>query len=220
MSITLKDGTTQILDSSEIETFLQNYYTQIQATETKISNTEASLQTEKENLQNLYAQNLLNPGETYQSDINESETAISNYENILQIEKERLKGLDSVLKESAFQTLIQDYSAQVRADVATFKNSDEKNIWEQIAQLRDQQLALLEELNTSRGQVSSEIFKFNQICLKAGRKDLSTDAGFFEDTHGINPISEESGMIFPYTSTNISNLPMKFKEAQRGVRRN
>jgi flagellar biosynthesis chaperone FliJ len=218
MSITLKDGTTSILDMSEIETFLNNYHTEVETTQNKISTTEASLQTEKENLKDLYASNLLSPNDSYTADIQESEAAISNYENILQIEKERLKGLEGVLQEPAFQTLLQDYSAQIRADVSTFKNTDEKTIWEQLADLRDQQEVLLQELNTARGKIESEIFKFNSICKKAG-KNITATAGFHKNLHMVNPVSKESGILFPNTNVSSDVVIEKFEDAKRGVQR-
>lgn len=218
--ILLKDGETSILDMSEIETFLTNYKAEVESTKQKISQAETSLTSEKENLKNLYAQNLLSPSDTYRTDINESEATISNYENIIALEKERLTGLEKIPKEnSTFQSLLESYSAQIREDVATFKNIDEKAIWNQLADLRNQQEELFRELITARSAVYNAVGKFNGICkYTAGRNDLTTGIDFHKNLRMVNPVAPEAGILFPNTD-NTSNILQKFDYAKRGIQR-
>ncbi|MBV4429085.1 hypothetical protein [Clostridium tyrobutyricum] len=223
MGIILRDGTTEILNMDEIQNFMENFRTQIEATEKSIAGLESQIQTSQNKRRSLIEQSMLVAGDEFKPSIQEEEAKISNFENMLSSEKEKLELYKDILEHNTtFNNLLKETSDQIATDLHTYVSIDEKDIFMQMAKLRNQYETLFAELHDKRGAIQNDVYEFNGICEKYGRPDLKKGAYFHENLRMVNPAVPEAGIVYPPVGIPLrSSQAIKdiFDYARRGIER-
>ena len=221
-NIKLKNGKTKILDMSKIESFMDNYRKTVGDVESNVKELNDSLYKEKVNRRQLLEKSMLTAGNEYRSPIAESEAKIANYEEMLFSNKQKLAEYQNILKGSdTFRTVLSDFKEQSVQDIQKYLDTDERALYEEMAELRNRYEEIIGELNNKRKEIANHLFKFNSICKKYGYTNFEVGTNFHTNLQTVNKLYPDCGIVYPAINVNIdsSTVTNRFKYAREGIER-
>lgn len=170
----------EILSTDKIEKALKKFEDRANELLATITDLETKIEAETANRKDLMAKDILTAGNEFKDALNESTAKITNYQTMLSTAYEQREQIVELMKQEPVEQLLKEFATKSYEDIALYLDTEEKAVYERLAEIRDEQLQLLKGLKGRRNEIEIIINEFNALCEGLGKKQYKRTVSFHE----------------------------------------
>lgn len=204
--MTMKIGNKELFNVAEVNNYIGKFEDKLQESESKINQLKADIEKIDAELDKAMEADILEDSVNSRKALSNVQARKANIESQLDTEIKKVMKIKEIMTEG-LSKLIPEASKQITEDLQTYNNTVEKEVYRQLAEIRQKQEELLLALQVAHNTVTLELFNFNELCHFADMEQYKKTASN-EMFHNNLFMPHRSFPEYGSPLINCSNLPL------------
>ncbi|OAA91472.1 hypothetical protein [Clostridium ljungdahlii] len=202
----MRVGNKGLFNIAEVNNYIGKFEDKLQQSNNRISALQSDIEKIDAELDKAMEADILEDSASSRKILSNLQARKANLESQLDTEVKKVIKIKEIMTEG-LSRLIPEASKQIQADLQTYNDCVEKEIYRQLMEVRQKQEELLLTLQVAHNTVINEIFKYDEICNFAGMEQYK---------RSLSNQSFHNNLFMPHRSfseygsplINCSNLPL------------
>lgn len=171
----MKIGNKELFNISEVNNYIGKFEDKLQESNNRISELQSDIEKIDAELDKAMESDILEDSASSRKILSNLQARKANLESQLDTEVKKVMKIKEIMTEG-LSRLIPEASKQIQADLQTYNDCVEKEIYKQLSEVRKKQEKLLLTLQVAHNTVTNELFNFNELCHFADMKQYQKAA--------------------------------------------
>ncbi|AKA72053.1 hypothetical protein [Clostridium scatologenes] len=165
----------ELFNIGEINNYIGKFEDKLQESNNKITQLKSDIANIETEIDKAFEQDILEGSTASKKELSNIQARKVNIEAQLDIEVKKALKIKDIMA-VGLQKLIPEASNQIQADLQTYHNTVEKEIYRQLMEVRQKQEELLLGLQLAHNTVINELFSYDEICNTFGLEQYKKTA--------------------------------------------